>query len=257
MLRLSSSILLLVLAGCMVRLGDSAQSEGSAPPAEKGAQPGSEPVLGGGGEGGAGGAGGESGAGGAGGAGGEGAADGGASGPGAQAASGAPVSAGAPETIEEKHVSRSAGVEGGVTVFWPRIIPREIVDANRDLGAALQRHVRGVVERALPGRPIDFRPEPERVCPKGGCKGPTVGLLLSRRDQGCIVLALISKPGEAPTKILPWAGSVTLRADMVPFREYPEQMITVADYIPCSSLLTTMDRNEAAIAAEIKRAAGL
>jgi len=229
----------------MVRLGDSAQSEGSAPPSDASAQPSTEPVLGGGGgEGGAGGGGGPEG--------GE-----GASGPGAQAASGGGMSAGTPETIEEKHVSRSAGEVGGVVVFWPRIIPREIVDENRDLGAALQRHVRGVVERALPGRPIDFRPEPERVCPKGGCKGPTVGLLLSRLDQGCIVLALVSKPGEAPTKIIPWAGTVTLRADMVPFREYPEQMITVADYIPCSSLLSTMDRNEAAIAAEIKRAAGL
>lgn len=160
-----------------------------------------------------------------------------------------------PETIEERQVSKSAGVPGGVTVLWPRIIPRDIVDDNRGLAAALQQQMRRIVEKHLPGRPIDFRPEPERVCPKTGCTGVSVGLLLSRQSQGCLVLALISRPGVAPTKIVPWVGKVQLRSDTVGFREWPESQITVSDYVPCTSLLTTMDAQEPAIAAALQAAA--
>jgi len=159
------------------------------------------------------------------------------------------------ETLEERHVSKSPGVVGGVTILWPRIIPRDIVDENRGLAAALQQQMKLMVEKHLPGRAIDFRPEPERVCPKTGCTGVSVGLLLSRQGQGCLVLALVSRPGASPTRIVPWVGKVQLRADTVGFREWPESQITVADYIPCSSLLTTMDAQEAAIAAALKAAA--
>ena len=167
----------------------------------------------------------------------------------------APPPAPVAESLEERHVSKSPGVAGGVTILWPRIIPRDIVDENRDLGAALQQQMRVMVEKHLPGRPIDFRPEPERVCPKTGCTGVSVGLLLSRQGQGCLVLALVSRPGVSPTRLVPWVGKVQLRADTVGFREWPESQITVADYIPCNSLLTTMDAQEAAIAAALKAAA--
>lgn len=158
-------------------------------------------------------------------------------------------------SLEERHVSTSAGAAGGVTLLWPRIIPRDIVDENRDLAGALQQRMKGIVEKHLPGRAIDFRPEPERVCPKTGCAGVSVGLLLSRQGQGCLVIALISRPGVAPTRIVPWVGKVQLRADTVGFREWPESQITVADYIPCNSLLTTMDSQEANIAAALQEAA--
>ena len=161
----------------------------------------------------------------------------------------------AAESLEERHVSKSAGAAGGVTLLWPRIIPRDIVDENRDLAAALQQRMKGMVEKHLPGRAIDFRPEPERVCPKTGCAGVSIGLLLSRQGQGCLVLALISRPGVSPTRIVPWVGKVQLRADTVGFREWPESQITVADYVPCTSLLTTMDAQEAAIADALKAAA--
>ncbi len=159
-----------------------------------------------------------------------------------------------PETLEEKHISRSLGEPGGILVFWPRIIPRDIVEQNHELAAALQRHTRTVVQRNLPGRSLDIRPEPERVCPQGGCKAPSIGILLSREQQGCLVLALISKPGESPTKIVPWAGDVRLKSDTVPFREYPEGQITVADYVPCTALLSTMDENEEVVMRALKEA---
>ena len=160
-----------------------------------------------------------------------------------------------PETLEERHVSKEAGTPGGVTVLWPRIVPRQIVDDNRGLASALQQQMRRIVEKHLPGRAIDFRPEPERVCPKTGCAGVSVGLLLSREQQGCLVLALISRPGTSPTKIIPWVGKVVLTRDTVDFREWPESQITVADYVPCTSLLTTMDAQEPAIAAALQAAA--
>ena len=159
-----------------------------------------------------------------------------------------------PETTEEKHISRSVGEPGGILVFWPRIIPRDIVEQNHELAAALQRHTRTVVQRNLPGRSLDIRPEPERVCPQGGCKAPSIGILLSREQQGCLVLALISKPGESATKIVPWAGDVRLKSDTVPFREYPEGQITVADYVPCTALLSTMDENEEVVMRALKEA---
>lgn len=161
----------------------------------------------------------------------------------------------APETLEERQVSKSAGVAGGVTVLWPRIIPREIVDENRDLAAALQQQMRRIVEKHLPGRPLDFRPEPERVCPQGGCAGASVGLLLSRSGNGCLVLALVSRPGASPTKIVPWVGKVQLRTDTIGFREWPESQIVVSDFVPCNALLTTMDAGEASVAAALKAAA--
>ncbi|MCY1055388.1 hypothetical protein [Nannocystis sp. SCPEA4] len=166
-----------------------------------------------------------------------------------------PVPQPAPESLEERNVSKSAGTAGGVTVLWPRIIPREIVDDNRGLASALQQQMKRIVEKHLPGRPIDFRPEPERVCPKAGCAGVSVGLLLSRQNQGCLVIALISRPGVSPTKIVPWVGKVQLRSDTVGFREWPESQITVDDYVPCNSLLTTMDAQEPAIAAALQAAA--
>lgn len=159
-----------------------------------------------------------------------------------------------PETTEEKHISKSLGEPDGLLIFWPRIIPRDIVDQNHELAAALQRHTRTVVQRNLPARSLDIRPEPERVCPQGGCKAPSIGLLLSRKQQGCLVLALIAKPGESATKIVPWAGDVRLKADTVAFREYPEMQITVADYVPCTSLLSKMDENEAVVIRALKEA---
>src|SRR5690606_7658048 len=161
----------------------------------------------------------------------------------------------APESLEERHVSKEAGTPGGVTVLWPRIVPREIVDDNRGLASALQQQMKRIVEKHLPGRPIDLRPEPERVCPKTGCAGVSVGLLLSRQNQGCLVLALISSPGVAPTKIVPWVGKVQLRSDTVGFREWPESQIVVSDLVPCNALLVTMDAAEPAIAAALQAAA--
>ena len=87
------------------------------------------------------------------------------------------------------------------------------------------------------GQPIDVRPEPERVCPRAGCSAMTVGVLLTRNQNGCVALALVSGPGAAPAKLVAWGGGIRLQNDTVPFREPPETMVTVTDYLTCDGFL--------------------
>ena len=66
----------------------------------------------------------------------------------------------------------------------------------------------------------------------------TVGVLLARAGKGCAAAALISGPGTAPARIVPWIGSISTSRTSVPFREHPESAIDVKDYLPCTSVAT-------------------
>ncbi len=156
------------------------------------------------------------------------------------------------KTSDAPEISRSVGQEGGVIVFWPRIIPRAARDDSREIAMTVQTRLRGIVERALPGRPIDMRPEPERVCPMAGCKAMTVGVLFLREQDGCAILALVAGPGKASTEIIPWAGRVRLRSATVPFREPPESEVTVLDFAPCGSVLGELSAQEDQVVAAIR-----
>src|SRR5258706_8826239 len=130
-------------------------------------------------------------------------------------------------------ISRSTGASGGIIVLWPRIVGDKGGAAEADtrqIAARLQRRLQTMVARALPGRPVDVRPEPERVCPRSGCSAIAVGAVLSRSGGGCAVAALISDPGTSAARIVPWAGRVSLRHPTVPFRQPPEQEMSVEDY---------------------------
>jgi hypothetical protein len=146
-------------------------------------------------------------------------------------------------------ISRSVGQERGIVVFWPRVIPRDVADATRDLARALQARMRTLVARTFPGRPIDVRPEPERVCPRAGCTAMTVGVLLTRNQNGCVALALVSGPGAAPAKLVAWGGGISLQSDTVPFREPPETQVTVTDYLGCDGFLDeeSLTQNESEV----------
>jgi len=154
-------------------------------------------------------------------------------------------------------ISRSIGAQNGVVVFWPRIIPRDVADATRDLAKGLQARMRDLVARTLPGRPIDVRPEPERVCPRAGCTAMTVGVLLTRNQNGCAALALVSGPGTAPAKLVSWGGGIRLRSDTVPFREPPETQVTVTDYLGCEGFLAeeSLGLNESEVVRAIRAVA--
>ncbi len=158
-----------------------------------------------------------------------------------------------------RRISRSVGVEGGVVVLWPRIVlPRGsgLPDAHtRDLGRALQKRVADLVRIAVPDKPLDVRPEPERVCPKAGCKAASVGVLFTRAGGGCAAIVTVSRPGTAPAKLLPWIGEVRLHAEQVGFREPPEKALGVRDYVRCSDLAGRGAEQRDAIVSAIRAAA--
>jgi hypothetical protein len=154
--------------------------------------------------------------------------------------------------IDGPEVSRSTGIEGGVIVFWPRILPDPTSEDTRATAAALQARLRAIVAEALPGHPIDVRPEPERVCPQTGCSAMTVGALLVQKGTGCAALALVAGPGMSSTTIVPWVGAVQVHDSDVPFREYPENHVSFDDLVSCSTLLDQLEEHKPEIVAAIQ-----
>ncbi|MCC7538377.1 MAG: hypothetical protein IT379_19290 [Deltaproteobacteria bacterium] len=141
-------------------------------------------------------------------------------------------------------VSSSGGPEGGVVILWPRLVPAESADALREPATQVQARLRAIVERALPGRQIEVRPEPERACPQAGCTAVAISAVLFRRDNGCVAAATGSRPGRSPTRIVAWAGEMTLRQSEVGFREPPESQIRATDMVPCDRLLDELSQGD-------------
>lgn len=146
-------------------------------------------------------------------------------------------------------VSRSTGPKGGVLVFWPRVWPRDDADPHaRELSVQVQKKMEALARRAAGTRTIEARPEPERVCPSDGCQATTVGAVLVMRDKACAVAAVVAGPGKSPARILPLAGKMTLTSETVPFREPPEEMVKVTDYVACDKMLQGIEQREADVA---------
>jgi len=159
------------------------------------------------------------------------------------------VSADAPE------ISRSTGAAGGVVILWPRIVGDKGGSGESDtrqIAARLQRRLQAIVARALPGRPVDVRPEPERVCPRSGCAAVAVGAVLSRSGGGCAVAALVSDPGTSAARLVPWAAKITLRHPTVPFRQPPEQEMSVDDFENCGALDAALAPHDADVEAALR-----
>lgn len=153
-------------------------------------------------------------------------------------------------------ISHSKGVAGGIVVLWPRIIPGTIAEENAAIAAQVQAKVKAVAEKALPGRPIDVRPKPERVCPKAGCDAMSINVLFTRNSTACVAVAIINAPGTSPTKLIPWGGMVELKSDTIQFRDMPENFVKIKDYVPCDQLVTSMAEQDQFIEAAIRAAAG-
>jgi hypothetical protein len=62
----------------------------------------------------------------------------------------------------------------------------------------------------------------------------------------------VSRPGEVPARLIPWAGEVELLDTNVPFRDPPERHIRVHDMVPCADLATAMTANVPAIEEELR-----
>lgn len=136
-------------------------------------------------------------------------------------------------------ISTSAGTPDSVVVLWPRVIPRKYDPKLDHVVKAIQTRLHSVVSRALPGKPVDRRPSPQRVCPQRGCDGVTAGVLVAHADGGCAVLVFTAEPGSTgPRTLIPWAGGVTLKGNQFDFRSPPESLVQVQDFAKCESLLT-------------------
>jgi len=157
-----------------------------------------------------------------------------------------------PNRFLAPEISHSKGTKGGVVLLYPRIIPASVAAEAGPLASQVQQRLGAIAQRALPGRPIDIRPRPERACPKGGCDGMPINVVFSKSGNACMVVAVIGGPGETPQRLIPWAGEVVFRSDTVPFRDPPESQITVKDYAPCDALMNTLTDNESFIEAAIR-----
>ncbi len=140
-------------------------------------------------------------------------------------------------STDPPEISRSVGAPGEVIIFWPRVIPRTETPEMRAVAFGLQQRLRAIAMRTFPGKRVDVRPEPERVCPRAGCTATTIGVVLANDVQGCAAIAFVSAPGQSPQELVPWGGEVRLKTSKVPFRDPPEAQVTLDDYVPCAKLL--------------------
>jgi hypothetical protein len=163
---------------------------------------------------------------------------------------------------DSTEISRSVGAPGGVVVLWPRIVPRSEDPATLAMAEQVESRL-AALARKTAGDSVDKRPSPERVCPKdGGCRAASVGAVIAVKDKGCALVAVVSAPGIGPQKLVPWAGTVKLRSSEAPFREPPENEITVTEFVPCEKLVADLSSNappgdetplETAISAAVKK----
>jgi hypothetical protein len=159
------------------------------------------------------------------------------------------------QAADGPEITRSRGARGGAVMLYPRVVPATTDPALFTLAEQLRAALETRVRAALPGAVVDTRPAPERACPTlKGCRATSVGLLLAHDGPGCAAVALVSAPGTAATKLVPWVGTVTLPPE-VGFREPPESATQVDDFALCSSLLPLADANVEQITAAIKAAA--
>lgn len=173
---------------------------------------------------------------------------------GASAAARTTESSGDPVAVVERddpRVSRSAGEEGGVVVLYPRVM-----GLPEDAPARLQAHMVALVRRIFPNRPIDVRPDPERVCPRDGCLGPSLGALLVAQNGTCATVAVIGNPGRGEHALIRWSGRLTVRDRVIPFREPPESHVTLQEATRCADLEAELAEEDYAVEEALRRAIG-
>lgn len=172
-----------------------------------------------------------------------------------------PKSDSSPEKVYEANpkddprISRSRGEKGGIVVLYPRIFPATPDPALETIAQSLHLRMRKVVETALPGRPVDMRPAPERECPKAGCLGLSIGAVLAHKDGGCVVGALLGGPEIAPRTLVPWAGGFSVKTQSIPFREPAESYIEIGDFANCSDMNTALDALEPTVVEALQKLA--
>ncbi len=169
-----------------------------------------------------------------------------------------------PQAVAEQdapEISRSAGQAGGVVVLWPRIVLPQGSGgpdaATRGLAGKVQAHLAGLARATAASRPVDVRPEPERVCSREGCKAVAVGALLARAGGGCAVIVTVSAPGKSAATLVPASpGRIILSAPTVPFREPVERVVRIKDYASCDKLPADLGLKDADVKKALASALG-
>jgi len=130
-------------------------------------------------------------------------------------------------------ISRSRGSARGIVVLWPRVVPPTDDPVIRDLAARMQDRLYAAAAKVVPYRRVDVRPEPERVCPREGCRAPAVSVMIGHREGGCALVGLLQPPGELPA--IPWVigGEVDLVQPLA-FRDPPERALVIREFTPCA-----------------------
>jgi hypothetical protein len=155
--------------------------------------------------------------------------------------------------IEAAFVSASGGEPGGLVIFWPRVIPRSDDPEVSALAGQVQAKLVELAQATYPDRPIDVRPEPERVCPREGCPAATLGVLLLHDQAGQCAAVALSSPGQtAASELAVWAGNIVLQQAQVEFREHPENHVGIRDYVPCEELLASMAAKDEDVVAGLR-----
>ncbi len=130
-----------------------------------------------------------------------------------------------PSKDDAPEISRGLGEKGGFVILWPRITPKG--DPALALEAPkLQHRLEALVRATFPDAPIDVRPEPERSCPRDGCVGTALGIMLFKRDKGCVLAVSTQKSGTSPALLNAWVGDVVIKGQ-VPFRDAPEPFVQI------------------------------
>ena len=133
-------------------------------------------------------------------------------------------------------VSRSRGKRDGVVVLWPRVVPATSDPEVLGLAGRLQERLYSAASAVVDYRRVDVRPSPERVCPRVGCRAPTVGLFLGHDEGGCVVVGMVSPPGPEASDVVPLVGDVEMVGNKLAFRSAPERTMIVQEFVPCTDV---------------------
>lgn len=143
--------------------------------------------------------------------------------------------------IGSDEISHSRGKAAGVVVLWPRVVPATDDPQIRKLAGMLQERITQQAVSQRGSNLVDQRPEPERVCPRAGCRGSSISLMLGHEAGGCVAVAVVGPPGDEQQTLIPLAGRMDIPEPVVAFRSPPEERVVVREFVPCDQLLDAID----------------
>jgi hypothetical protein len=138
-------------------------------------------------------------------------------------------------------VSRSRGRSEGVVVLWPRVVPETTDPVINDLARKLQERLHASAVATVSERRVDVRPAPERVCPRSGCRGTSLTLLLGHEGGGCALLGIVGPPGQETQRLVPLVGLFQMEDPYLPFRSPPEGDVVITEFVPCDQVESRLD----------------